>query len=66
MKVSEIAEKLTTSQQMSALSVYSHYKPTLDFQQWYSLWCSDNGLHNDIYESNLEAQERPDWAQGDI
>lgn len=63
MTIAEIEEKLTTSQQMAALSVYSHDGHTMDFQEWYSLWCTAHHRYNDINESNFEVQGRPDWAE---
>ena len=33
-----------------------------DFQTFYSFWCAENDLFNDINDSNFPPAERPDWA----
>jgi transcriptional regulator with XRE-family HTH domain len=33
-----------------------------DFQEFYSNWCHEEGLFNDINQSNFPASEKPEWS----
>jgi hypothetical protein len=60
-----IESALLTEQQEVAMSVYRNtvqeeYRTpcTQDFQRFYSYWCLEEGLFNDIEQSDIEQSDR--------
>jgi hypothetical protein len=65
----QIEENTITSQQEAGFAAYTKQVEEgfrtaglEDFQSFYSLWCAEEGLFNDISDSNFPVSERPVWA----